>query len=125
VPKDAVSGVRAPLTGYASLNQIIVHDFQYILSEVVGGKQRKFQIATLQQAISIYRLFTRIASMNSNYYHHLELSISQEAHHDLKKKERRGGGKKFFLFSNLLAFNSKLSLIIIFLSNYLMKNSNF
>ena len=37
MPEDAVLGVRAPLTGYASLKQIILHDFQFILSEAVGG----------------------------------------------------------------------------------------
>jgi hypothetical protein len=60
VPKDAVSGVRAPLAGYASLTQNNLHDFQSILYEVVGGKLRKFYYtATLQQANFITRLFTR------------------------------------------------------------------
>ena len=60
MPEDAVSGVRAPLTGYASLKQDILHDFQSILYEVVGGKLRKFyHTATLQQENFITRLFTR------------------------------------------------------------------
>jgi len=42
-----------------------------------------FKSQLFNKQFSIYRLFTRNASMNSNYYH-LELSISQEAHHDLK-----------------------------------------
>ena len=60
MPKDAVLRVRAPLTGYASLNQNILHNFQFILYEVVGGKLRKFYYtATLQQRNFITRLFTR------------------------------------------------------------------
>lgn len=60
MPEDAVLRVRAPLTGYASLKQNILHDFQSILYEVVGGKLRKFYYtATLQQANFITRLFTR------------------------------------------------------------------
>ena len=60
MPEDAVLRVRAPLTGYASLKQNILHDFQSILYEVVGGKLRKFYYtAALQQANFITRLFTR------------------------------------------------------------------
>ena len=60
MPEDAVLGVRAPLTGYASLKQDILHDFQSILYEVVGGKLHRFyHTATLQRANFITRLFTR------------------------------------------------------------------
>jgi hypothetical protein len=80
VPEDAVLGVRAPLTGYASLKQIILHDFQFILHEVVGGKLRKFyHTATLQQTNFITD-YLRVASMNSSYYQQSELSVIKEAH---------------------------------------------
>ena len=60
MPEDAVLRVRAPLTGYASLKQDILHDFQSNLYEVVGGKLRKlYYTATLQQENFITRLFTR------------------------------------------------------------------
>ena len=75
MPEDAVLRVRAPLTGYASLNQNILHDFQSILYEVVGGKLRKFyHTATLQQANFITRLFTRYID-ELNFYQQSELSV--------------------------------------------------
>ncbi len=78
MPEDAVLGVRAPLTGYASLKQIILHDFQFILYEIVGGKLRKFyHTATLQQANFITDY---VPSMNSSYYQQSELSVIKEAH---------------------------------------------
>ena len=80
MPEDAVLRVRAPLTGYASLKQNILHDFQSILYEVVGGKLRKFYYtATLQQANFITR-FLRVTSMNSIYYQQSELSVIKEVH---------------------------------------------
>jgi len=80
VPEDAVLGVRAPLTGYASLKQIILHDFQFILYEVVGGKLRKFyHTATLQQTNFISD-YLRVTSMNSSYNQQSELSVIKEAH---------------------------------------------
>ena len=58
----------------------ILHDFQSILYEVVGGKMRKFYYtATLQQANFITR-FLRVTSMNSIYYQQSELSVIKEAH---------------------------------------------
>ncbi len=63
MPEDAVLGVIAPLTGYASLKQIISHDFQFILHEVVGGKLRIcYHTATLQQA-NLITDYLRVASM--------------------------------------------------------------
>jgi hypothetical protein len=96
VPKDAVSGVRAPLTGYASLNQIISHDFQSILYEVVGGKLRKFYFtATLQQANFITRLFTRyigelkfiISNQSSRLF--LKLTISNSKVPNRERSEEK------------------------------------
>ena len=80
MPEDAVLGVRAPLTGYASLKQNILHDFQFILYEVVGGKLRRFYYtATLQQANFITD-YLRVASMNSSYYQQSEQSVVLEVH---------------------------------------------
>ncbi len=80
MPEDAVLRVRAPLTGYASLKQNILNDFQFILYEVVGGKLRKFyHTATLQQTNFITD-YLRVASMNSTFYQQLELSVILEAH---------------------------------------------
>jgi len=87
VPEVAALGVRVPLTGYASLKQIL-----YILSEESCWRETHFsnlisasffrttfwcrwsQIATLQQAI--FYLPIIYASMDSIYYQQLELSIS-------------------------------------------------
>jgi hypothetical protein len=80
VPKDAVSGVRAPLTGYASLNQIILHNFQSILYEVVGGSCAKFYIPQLFSKQILLPDYLRVTSMNSNYYPQSELSGYLEAH---------------------------------------------
>jgi hypothetical protein len=61
--------VRAPLTGYASLKQNILHDFKSILYEVVGGKLRRFyNTATLQQTNFITDLDTNI----QNEYNYTE-----------------------------------------------------
>ena len=96
-PEVAALGVSVPLTGCASLKQILS-----ILSEESCWRENSFiPISSVHRSLelpfgaadfksqlsnkrfSIYRLFTRNASMNSNYYH-LELSIIQEAHHDHK-----------------------------------------
>ncbi len=86
MPEDAVLGVRAPLTGYASLKQNILNDFQFILYEVVGGKLRKFyHIATLQQANFITDY---VSSMNSSYYQQSELSVFKSSSQYLAAKFR-------------------------------------
>ena len=95
MPEDAVLGVRAPLTGYASLKQNILHDFQSILYEIVGGKLRKFYYtATLQQANFITRLFTRyIDELNSlsaiRALSYFRSSQSQTAKFRIEKDPRR------------------------------------
>ena len=89
MPEDAVLGVRAPLTGYASLKQNILHDFQFILYEAVGGKLRKFyHTATLQQANFISD-YLRVTSMNSSFYQQSELSVILEAHNLNSKVPKR------------------------------------
>ena len=60
MPKDAVLRVRAPLTGYASLNQIILQFFQfYLIQRCWREAAQILYTATLQQANFITRLFTR------------------------------------------------------------------
>ena len=95
-PEVAALGVSVPLTGCASLK----HIYLFYLKKAVGEKliysnlvsasffrttlgAADFKSQLFNKQFPIYRLFTHNASMNSNY-HHLELSIIQEAHHDLK-----------------------------------------
>ena len=66
MPKDAVLRVRAPLTGYASLKQYILSDFQSILYEIVGGKLRKFCIPQLFSKQILLPDYLRVTSIISN-----------------------------------------------------------
>ena len=81
MPKDAVSGVRAPSTGYASLNQIIFHDFQYIFyPKLLEGSCANFFIPQIFSKQIILPDYLRVTSMNSIHYQQSELSVILEAH---------------------------------------------
>ncbi len=86
MPKDAVSGVRVPLTGYASLNQIIFHDFQYIYyPKLLEGSCANFLIPQLFSKQILLPDYLRVTSMNSNYYPQSELPGYLEAQNLLQQ----------------------------------------
>ena len=105
MPMEAAPRARScrvrGLSTFDRMRQPQIHFYLFYLKKAVGEKliysnlvsasffrttfgAADFKSQLFNKQFSIYRLFTRNASMNSNYYHHLELSISQEAHHDLK-----------------------------------------
>ena len=92
MPEDAVLGVRAPLTGYASLKQMVLHDFQFILSEAVGGSNI-FRSQLFSKQI-LLPLFTRcIDELNllsaSRALSYLRSSQFQAAKFRIEKDSRR------------------------------------
>ncbi len=117
MPEDAVSGVRAPLTGYASLNQIILHNLQSTQYKIVGGKLRKFYLPQLFSKQILLPDYLHVTSINSIYYQQSELSVILEAHNlkqqSSESRKIRGEADAISTQDRFLSLNSHIFFFVV------------
>ena len=116
MPDDAVLRVRAPLTGYASLNQNILH-FNLFNTKLLEGSCANFIIPQLFSKQILLPDYLRVTSMNSIYYQQSELSVILEAHNLNSKVPNRERSEEKLMPSVLkdryLSLNSHIFFFVV------------